>query len=123
QEQNLEKAPAVEQVKALTDQVRSLSQFTDRSSSALETILILAEATPGSGTMVVDDLQYRKEEGITFSGKTAGNVQPFYQFLENLAGDERLRVGSYNLRETRDGFSFTVDARWEWVAVQVEDES
>lgn len=123
QRQNQEKAPAVDQVQALTDQVRSLSQFTNRSSSALETMLILAEATPGSGTLVVDDFQYRKEEGISFSGKTAGNVQPFYQFLENLAGDERLRVGSYNLRETREGFSFTVDARWEWLALHREDDS
>lgn len=122
QSQNLEKAAAVAQIQALTDQVRSLSQFTDRSSSALETMLILAEAAPGSGSLVMDDFQYRKEEGIAFSGKTAGNVQPFYQFLENLAGDERLRVESYNLRETREGFSFTVDARWEWIATQAEEE-
>lgn len=123
QRQISEKAPAVERVQALTDQVRSLSQFTDRSSSALETMLVLAEATPGSGALVVDDFQYRKEEGIAFSGKTAGNVQPFYLFLENLAGDERLRVESYNLRETRDVFSFTVNARWEWISPQPEDDT
>jgi hypothetical protein len=87
-------------------------------------MLILAEATPGSGSLVMEDFHYRKAEGISFSGKTDGDVQPFYQFLENLAGDGRLRVGSYNLRETREGFTFTVDSHWEWAALmQGEDES
>jgi len=113
---NQSQQPAVRRVQSLAGQVRSISQFTDRSSSALETLLILAEAAPGRSGLLIDDFDYRKQDGIRFSGRLGTNIQPFYQFLENLAGDSRLRVENYNLREARDAFTFSVDAVWEWMA-------
>ncbi|MGA0368651.1 MAG: hypothetical protein ACO3N7_04290 [Kiritimatiellia bacterium] len=115
QKQNRAERSAVENVQELSGKVRSLTQFTDRSSSALETMLLLASATPGSGTLIVDDYRYDKEQGVVFSGILTGDVQPFYQFLENLAAGDLLRVKSYDLKESRDGFRFQVETLWSWL--------
>ncbi|MDF3130725.1 hypothetical protein P0Y35_16060 [Kiritimatiellaeota bacterium B1221] len=115
QKENRLNASAVADVQDLAAQVRSLTQFTDRSSSALETMLMLAKATPGSGNLVIEDYRYEKEEGITFSGTTSGDVQPFYQFLEDLSSAEQLRVKGYDLKEAKRGFSFQVEAVWSWI--------
>lgn len=113
--ENQAAANDVTQVEALSERVRSLTQFTDRSSSALETLLILATAAPGSGSVVIEDYRYEKEEGIIFSGNISGDQQPFYQFLEDLSASEGLRVKSYDLKESRSGFSFQVEAVWSWI--------
>ncbi len=123
QKENRLNAAAVEDVQDLAAQVRSLTQFTDRSSSALETMLMLAKATPGSGNLVIEDYRYEKEEGITFNGTTAGDVQPFYQFLEDLSTAKQLRVKSYDLKEGRRGFSFQVEAVWSWIQEDEEEEN
>lgn len=104
-----------ESVQELSAKVRSLTQFTDRSSSALESLRLLASATPGTGTLIVDDYRYDKEEGVVFSGVITGDVQPFYQFLENLAAGDLLRVKSYDLKESREGFGFQVETLWAWI--------
>jgi hypothetical protein len=116
-------AQAVTDVENLSSRVRSLTQFTDRSSSALENLLTLATAAPGSGSIVIEDYRYEKAEGVTLSGTTSGDVQPFYQFLERLSAGETLRVTSYDLKESRQGFSFQTEAVWAWIETENEETS
>lgn len=120
---NAANAAAVTAVQELSAQVRSLTQFTDRSSSALETLLILARATPGSGNLIMEDYRYDKEEGVVFNGTLSGDVQPFYQFLENLSAGAPLRVKNYDLKEARRGFSFQVEAVWAWMKADEGEET
>jgi|GEM_PF-1734822 len=120
---NTANTQAVTDVENLSMRVRSLTQFTDRSSSALENLLTLATAAPGSGSIVIEDYRYEKAEGITLSGSTSGDVQPFYQFLERLSAGESLRVTSYDLKESRQGFSFQAEAVWAWIEAENEETS
>lgn len=115
EKQNQATANEVSQIEALSQRVRSLTQFTDRSSSALETLLILASAAPGSGRLTIDDYRYDKTEGIVFSGSSGAETQPFYQFLEDLSAGELLRVKSYDLKESRNTYTFQVEAVWSWI--------
>ena len=116
-EERLEvKTPEVEAVRELGDQVRSLSKFTDRSSSMLEVMWMLARDVPGDGGLLIDDLRYRKDEGVVFSGSVEGAEPLFLNFVENLSGSELLRVVDYNLSRGRDGEQrFQVTTRWRWV--------
>ena len=123
EKENAANQNAAERVQELSTRVRSLTQFTDRSSSALETLLLLASATPGSGSLIIDDYRYDKEDGIVFSGNTAGDVQPFYQFLERVAAGDLLRVKSYDLKESRQGFSFQVETTWTWVTDEIGEDT
>jgi hypothetical protein len=118
---NLDRAPEVARVQELGEQVRSLSKFIDRSSSALEVLWLLAAAVPGSGGLEVEDLRYRKEEGVVFSGSVYGQESLFLNFVENLGGSDLLRVEDYNLTRDRDGDQrFKVETRWRWLPASSE---
>jgi hypothetical protein len=111
----------VARVQELGEQVRSLSKFIDRSSSALEVLWLLAAAVPGSGGLEVEDLRYRKEEGVVFSGSVYGQESLFLNFVENLGGSDLLRVEDYNLTRDRDGDQrFKVETRWRWLPASSE---
>ncbi len=105
------KAPAVQDVQRLSERVRSLSQFTDRSTSALEILRMLAEASPGTGRLLVRDLQYRKEEGVTVSGEATGD---FFEFQEMLSASPILRVETFETREVRGQTEFRLATVWRW---------
>lgn len=101
----------VREIRELSDRVRSLSQFTDRKTSALEVLRILAEAAPGSGRVVLRDIQYRKEEGVTISGEASGD---FFLFQETLSESPILRVEDFDTREVRGTTEFRIVGRWRW---------
>ena len=101
----------VENVRALSNQVRSLSQFTDRSQSALEVLRIMAEAAPGGGRILVRDVHYRKHEGVNFSGEATGD---FLLFQEVLGESDILRVQDFDTTQTRGVTEFRVSTRWRW---------
>ncbi|MCC5849696.1 MAG: hypothetical protein JJU29_16555 [Verrucomicrobia bacterium] len=101
----------VETVRDLSLQVRSLSQFTDRSASALEVLRVMAEAAPGTGGVVIRDMHYRKDQGVTFSGEARGD---FFQFQETLSASEILRVEDFDTKQERDFTEFRVVTRWIW---------
>jgi len=101
----------VREIRELTDRVRSLTQFTDRRTSALEIMRIMAEAVPGSGRVVLKDIQYRKQEGITISGEAAGD---FFLFQEALSESPVLRVEDFDTREARGTTEFRMVGRWRW---------
>jgi hypothetical protein len=101
----------VENVRALSNQVRSLSQFTDRSQSALEVLRIMAEAAPGGGRILVRDVHYRKHEGVNFSGEATGD---FLLFQEVLGESDILRVQDFDTTQTRGVTEFRMVTRWRW---------
>lgn len=102
----------VERVTALSEQVRSLSQFTDRSFSALEVLRVLAEAVPPDGRILVRDVHYRKHEGVNFSGEATGD---FFRFQEVLSESEILRVLDFDTTRARGVTEFRVSTRWRWL--------
>jgi hypothetical protein len=105
-----------QQVELLGQQVRSLSQFTDRSSSVLEAIWVLAEAVPGTGTIEIDDFRFTKNDKISFSGFIGGSDAAFLTFIENVGSGDQLRVDEYKMAQERDGDrTFDATARWSWI--------
>ncbi len=102
---------AVRDVQQLSERVRSLSQFTDRSTSALEILRMLAEASPGTGRLLIRDLQYRKDQGVTVSGEAAGD---FFVFQELLSESPVLRVETFETREVRGQTEFRLASVWRW---------
>lgn len=102
---------SVETVQALAQQVRSLTQFTDRERSALEVLRVIAESTPGPGRILVRDLQYRKAEGVTISGESSGD---FFLFQEALSASPILDVVDFDTREVRGTTEFRVVTGWNW---------
>ncbi|MCC5846214.1 MAG: hypothetical protein JJU05_18350 [Verrucomicrobia bacterium] len=102
---------AVRDVQRLSDRVRSLSQFTDRSTSALEILRMLAEASPGTGRLLIRDLQYRKDQGVTVSGEASGD---FFVFQEMLSESPVLRVETFETREVRGQTEFRLASVWRW---------
>ena len=111
---NVSRNPEVNEIRVLTDQIRSLSQFTDRSQSALEALRILAEVAPGSGSLELEDFRYKKQDGQLFSGKMGGSVQPFNRFLDSLTATKALVVEDYDLKQTRGGYEFRLETDWQW---------
>lgn len=105
------KQGAVREVQTLSNRVRSLSQFTDRSTSALEILRMLAEASPGSGRLLIRDMQYRKDQGVTVSGEASGD---FFVFQEMLSESPVLRVESFETREVRGQTEFRLASVWRW---------
>ncbi len=105
----------VEEVKALATRVRSLSQFTDRSYSALEGLRLIAEAMPPvAGRMQLLDCTYRKDSGLTFKGQTSGAGQDFFQLVEDLGASPVLRVEDYDVKRDRGNLEFRVTTKWRW---------
>lgn len=105
------RAGAVAEVQRLSGQVRSLTQFTDRTTSALEVLRLLAEASPGTGRLLIRDLQYRKEQGVTVSGEAEGD---FFVFQEMLSASPVLRVETFETREVRGQTEFRLASVWRW---------
>ncbi|WFB37162.1 hypothetical protein P3T73_05240 [Kiritimatiellota bacterium B12222] len=122
EQENRTRATAVTNVQELIQRTRSLSQFTDRSTSALETMRLLAEAAPGSGSILIEDYRYQKSEGFTFSGSIKGDVQPFYVFYEQLTAHPLLQVPVLDLKESKTGFTFRVEVLWEWIELDETEE-
>lgn len=112
--ENQANAPRIEEIRELTNQVRSLSQFTDRSRSALEALKILSESAPGIGALQVEEFRYRKQGRHVFNGTMGRNVQPFNRFLDALTGSDQLSVEDYDLQQTRSGYEFRLEMDWEW---------
>ena len=102
---------SVETVRDLSRQVRSLGQFTDRSASALEIMRIMAEASPGTGGVLIRDMHYRKDQGVTISGEARGD---FFQFQDALGASEILRVEDFDTKQEREFTEFRVITRWTW---------
>jgi hypothetical protein len=111
---NEENVEMVNEIRALSDQVRSLTQFTDRSRGALELLRILAESAPGIGALEVEELRYRKDGAHVFRGSMGRNVQPFNRFLDSLTASEALNVEDYDLQQSRSGYDFRLELEWEW---------
>jgi hypothetical protein len=105
----------VAEILTLQSRVRSLSQFTDRSHSALEALRLLAEAMPSPASLSITDFQYRKEQGLTFSGDVLAGESSFYSFIENLTGKGLIRVENYNVKQQRGRSEFQVNALWNWI--------
>lgn len=112
---NAAREEAVAEVMALGERVRSLSQFTDRSTSALEMLRVLAEASPGQGRVLVEDVLYKKEAGVTVSGEATGD---FFAFQEALSASPLLRVETFETREVRGQTEFRVESVWSWMAAE-----
>jgi hypothetical protein len=109
----------VEDVKALAARVRSLSQFTDRSYSALEGLRLIAETMPAvAGRMQLTDCTYRKDSGLTFRGQTGGAGQDFFQLVEDLGASPVLRVEDYDVKRDRGNLEFRVTTKWRWPEAQ-----
>lgn len=111
---NQENADLVAEIRELSQQVRSLTQFTDRRRGALEALRLLAEAVPGVGTLRLEEFRYRKQGGHTFNGTVGGDVQPFNRFLDALTATESLQVEDYDLQQNRDGYRFRLEMDWNW---------
>lgn len=99
------------EIRDLSERVRSLMQFTDRRTSALEVLRIMAESAPGAGRVVLRDLTYRKAEGVTITGEASGD---FFLFQEALSAQPVLRVEDFDTREVRGTTEFRVVSRWRW---------
>ena len=111
---NQSRVSTVDEVRVLIDQIDSLSQFTDRSQSALEALKVLAEAVPGSGSLELEDFRYKKQGGQLFKGSVGRNVQPFNRFLDALTASQAMVVEDYDLNQTRNGYEFKLETDWEW---------
>lgn len=114
EEENLRNQSSVSDVRELNDQVRSLSQFTDRSQSALEVLRILAEAVPSSGALEMRSFEFKKTSGQVFSGSMGDNLQPFNRFLDALTASNQLEVEDYNLDKSPRGYGFRIETNWKW---------
>jgi hypothetical protein len=102
----------MDQVSRLAEQVQSLLPFTDRRTSALNSLLQIAGALPGNGSVVLTEFRYEKGGQISCGGRVNGPAETFNQFLASLTGHEDLRVERYNLRNTSDAPTFQVDLEW-----------
>ncbi len=98
----------------LRQRVRSLSQFTDRSRSALEALRLMAEATPLDGGLRVTDFTYRKDQGVNFSGTSPAGGAAVFSFLEGLSLGGRMKVGKIETKEQRGRSEFQASAEWLW---------
>lgn len=118
-----ERADTASEVQRLSRRVRSLSHFTDRSSSALETMRLLARAMPSAGALRIDDFRYAKDSGVVFSGETRGDGRAFYTFIEELGTAEVLEVENYDVKQQRGATRFQVNTQWSWVGAETEEGS
>jgi hypothetical protein len=112
EELNEQYTAAMTEIRVLSDQVRSLSYFTDRSQSALELMRILAESVPSSAKFELEELRYRKQRDHVFTGTFGQRLEPFNRFLEALEANERISIDDWSTKQTRTGNEFRFETSW-----------
>jgi hypothetical protein len=114
-------SPAIEKVRTLEEQLVSLQPFTDRRTSALNSLLVLAEALPGNGTLIINRFRYSKGSGISLGGSMEGSSEVFNRFLGNLSNQEDVEVLQYDLKTASRGSTFQIDLEWQPLEPLPED--
>lgn len=106
-------------VQNLEAQVRSLSQFTDRTYSALETLREIAVHMPTDG-ILLDTVTYQKRRGLSVRGRFSNRQQDFLEFNGRMERSALYRLEPFDL----EGDKFSVKAKWAWQITDAEgDES
>lgn len=108
EEENQRQGATVEEIRVLSDQIQSLSQFTDRSQSALEALKVIAEAVPGSGGLEVEDFRYKKQGEMFFKLKT-GNRASANRFYESLVASGKMNVLEPDFNLNRQELNMTTE--------------